>query len=359
MKARIIGLVIFVVVAAAAVAIYLLGSVPGSAQRGPAITVKGYIGGEKVGLFNDPEVQKILKDKYGITVDATKAGSIEMVTGKTDGLDFLFPSSQTAMELFTTAGKAATAKEKIMSSPIVFFSWSDVAAALEKEGIVQKRNGIAYVVDLPKLIGYIKSGKKWSDIGLNIYGPIKVISTDPVKSNSGNMYAALLANTLNGGNVVDESTLGSVLPDVQSIFGKLGQMESSSANLFSRYLTLGMGDSPIIAGYENQIIEFALENPALWEKAKSSVAILYPEPTIYSEHYFIALDENGKRLCDALLDEQIQKLAWEKHGFRTGMISSATDSAIINGIGIPDTIAQIMPMPKASVMQKIIDALSN
>lgn len=356
MKGKLIGLGIFVLVAGLAIGIYLFGN--GGGGHGAQVVVKGYTGGEKVSFFADPEIVKILKNKYGITVEATKAGSIEMVDMAAQGVDFLFPSSQTALEIFQDKGKTALKKERIFSSPIVFFSWKDVYAALEKQGVVQKKDKTVYMTKLDEFLGYIVDNKKWSDLGVNIYGSVKVISTDPNKSNSGMMYSALLANTLNSGQVVDGTTIDAQLPKVKAVFDKLGQMESSSANLFERYLTLGMGDSPIIAGYENQIIEFALEKPELWSKVKDAVSILYPEPTVWAEHYFMALSDNGKRLCDALLDEDIQKLAWQKHGFRTGMVTQETDGTIMDTVGIPGNITQVMPMPKADVVQKLLDYLN-
>jgi hypothetical protein len=275
-----------------------------------------------------------------------------------EGVDFLFPSSRTALEIFEAKGESALKKERIFSSPIVFYTWDDVYAALEKQGFMRKDSNVRYVENLGGLIDDILSGKKWSDIGVNIYGSVKVISTDPNKSNSGLMFAGLLANILNGGQVAGSEDIGPILPKIRSVFVGLGQMESSSANLFSGYLTLGMGSSPIIAGYENQMIEFALANPTVWNKAKDRVAILYPEPTVWSEHYFIALTEGGKRLCDALLDKDVQRLAWVKHGFRTGLLGSEADESVMSAVGVPDAIVQVVAAPDADVMQTIQDYLA-
>ena len=110
-----------------------------------------------------------------------------------------------------------------------------------------------------------------------LYGSVSVGTTDPTKSNSGNMFAGLLANTLCGG-VADESNLPAILPRLQSIFQKLGYMESSSSDLFDQFLKTGMGAKPLIAGYENQLLEFAVENPDTWEQIKGDIVIMYPTP---------------------------------------------------------------------------------
>ena len=91
MKNKIIGAVVLALVIAAA-ALYRAGLFGAGGARPAQVTLKGYIGSEKEGLLEDADVQKILKEKYGVTLDYQKAGSIEMVQGSTDGLDFLFPS---------------------------------------------------------------------------------------------------------------------------------------------------------------------------------------------------------------------------------------------------------------------------
>ena len=68
----------------------------------------------------------------------------------------------------------------------------------------------------------------------------------PRRSNSGNLFAGLIANILCGG-VADQSNIEKVLPRLRAIFERLGCMESSSADLFGQFLKMGMGAKPIIA----------------------------------------------------------------------------------------------------------------
>ena len=102
-------------------------------------------------------------------------------------------------------------------------------------------------------------------------------------------------------------------------------METSSADLFDQFLKTGMGAKPLIACYENQLLEFSVENPEVWQQVHDDIVMLYPTPTVWSSHIYIALDEAGTAGIDALLDEEIQRLAWEKHGFRTGIYDTPTD----------------------------------
>ena len=347
MKTKIIGLVILITVIIAAVVYVMVGS-------SNAVTeIKGYVGGEKIGLLEDEEVREILEDKYKLSIDYAKAGSIDMITADATDMNFLFPSNQTALELYEKINGDPVKSEIILNTPIVLYTRQAVADAFVSEGLATK-DGDVYYVDMTKLTEAIENGTKWSDIGLDqLYGSITVGTTDPTKSNSGNMFAGLLANTLCGG-VADETSLYEILPRLESIFQKLGYMESSSSDLFDQFLKTGMGAKPLIAGYENQLLEFAVENPETWEHVSGDIIMMYPTPTVWSSHVFIALDENGTLGIDALLDEDIQRLAWEKHGFRTGVYDTPADSEHFGVSGLADEITQVAPMPDADTMDRII-----
>lgn len=351
MKTKLIGLgILAAVIIAAAAYVFISNS--------QTVTeINGYVGGEKIGLLEDEEVQDILRDRYRLVIDYAKAGSIDMVTDDAEGRDFLFPSNQTALELYKQVHGDPVKSEIILNTPIVLYTRSAVAQALVDSGLAVVTNGV-YTVDMEKLTETIEAGTTWEEIGLSqLYGSVSVGTTDPTKSNSGNMFAGLLANTLCGG-VADESNLAEILPRLQNIFQKLGYMESSSSDLFDQFLKTGMGAKPLIAGYENQLLEFAVENPDTWEQIKGDIVIMYPTPTVWSSHVYIALDEAGTAGIDALLDEDIQRLAWEKHGFRTGVYDTPTDAARFGVSGIAEELTQVAPMPDANTMDRIIKALS-
>ena len=351
MKTKFIGLGILAAVILVAVAYTFINN------SSKVTEISGYVGGEKIGLLEDEAVQDILRDKYKLTIDYAKAGSIDMITADAAGRNFLFPSNQTALELYKQVNGDPVKSEIVLNTPIVLYTRGAVAQAMVDNGIASASDGV-YYVDMVKLTEAIESGKAWSEIGLlQLYGSITVGTTDPTKSNSGNMFAGLLANTLCGG-VADENNLDEILPRLQNIFRKLGYMESSSSDLFDQFLKTGMGAKPLIAGYENQLLEFAVENPETWEQIKEDIIMLYPTPTVWSSHVFIALDEAGAAGIDALLDEDIQRIAWEKHGFRTGVYGAPADAEHFDVPGIAKEITQVAPMPDANTMDRIIKALS-
>ena len=351
MKTKLIGLgILAAVIIAAAAYVFISNS--------QTVTeINGYVGGEKIGLLEDEEVQDILRDRYRLVIDYAKAGSIDMVTDDPEGRDFLFPSNQTALELYKQVHGDPVKSEIILNTPIVLYTRSAVAQALVDSGLAVVTNGVYHgghgKIDRDHRSRHNLGGNRPSPA----YGSVSVGTTDPTKSNSGNMFAGLLANTLCGG-VADESNLAEILPRLQNIFQKLGYMESSSSDLFDQFLKTGMGAKPLIAGYENQLLEFAVENPDTWEQIKGDIVMMYPTPTVWSSHVYIALDGAGTAGIDALLDEDIQRLAWEKHGFRTGVYDTPTDAAHFGVSGIAEELTQVAPMPDANTMDRIIKALS-
>lgn len=353
MNSKIIGLLIFILIIAGAV-FYKTSMNPGT------VKLKGYVGGEKIAFLDNPEIKKILAHKYRIELDYSKAGSIEMVsTVPANDIDFLWPSSQVALEIYKNRpGNSFIKSENIFNSPIVFYTWDIIANALMTKEIVTKEDSTFYLNKFSDFIRLISDGTKWKDIGVpQLFGKVTIISTDPTKSNSGNMFCGLLANVMFG-DVVSECCVDTFIPRLQTFFGRLGYMESSSSDLFEQYLRTGVGAKPIIAGYENQIIEFSIKYKDLWPQVKNTVRIIYPRPTVWSAHPLIILNKRASVLVDALKDKDIQRIAWEQHGFRTGLMGVQNDPKIISVVGIPQMVDQVVPMPSAAVMEKLIKSLS-
>jgi hypothetical protein len=240
----------------------------------------------------------------------------------------------------------------------VLYAYDIVTDALIANGVVEKRSESYYIIDFPKLLNYITEGKTWAEIGLpQLFGKVGIFSTDPTRSNSGNIFAGLLANMLNGGNVVTLQTLDQVLPQVQQYFRMRGYMEHSSGDIFKNFITTGVGARPLIVGYENQLVEFTIENKEYRDFLKKKIRTLYPVPTVWSAHPIVALTPNGKRLIEAMKDKDIQRIAWERHGFRSGLIGVQNDPGVLDAVGIPREITAVIPMPGVEVMGKIIESL--
>jgi hypothetical protein len=247
----------------------------------------------------------------------------------------------------------------VFNSPIVLYTRKTVSEAFKKQGWVHTEDETEYI-DLVKLIDAVLADTKWSAVGLEeLYGNIYVLSTDPLRSNSGNMFAGLVANMFNGGEVATGESLAINGGELKRFFGRLGYLESSSADLFNSFLKTGIGAKPVIVGYENQILEFSVEHPDDWNYVKDDIVVLYPEPTVWSAHPFIALTDKGSRVIDALLEEEIQTLAWEAHGFRTGIASGQQRGKHFDIKGVPGQVKKVIQLPNPDTMQRIMEIISN
>ena len=320
----------------------------------PLTKIVGFVGGEKINFLKDPQVEKILSERYKLSLDIRKAGSLDMVRADLDGMNFLWPSSQTAVELYKSLHGAPYKDDMIFTTPIVLYSFRPVAEALVQQGASSFDNGV-YYLELEPFIRMIVEDKQWSDLGLDLWGDILIHTTDPSKSNSGNMFAGLVANMLNKGQVVQAKQVSGLSEDLLHVFNKMGVMSVSSSDLFSLYLRNGISDRTITAGYENQMLELSKMEPEVWAKHKQDLVILYPEPTVWSTHMLIALDEQGARLMEALKDPEIQAIAWKDHGFRTSVTGAGDAVAEFKEVpGVAESIRKVMPAPGYDAITKII-----
>jgi hypothetical protein len=361
MNRTVLGLLILGAVAAAAVAVsqFDLSELIRQTDRRDRIAVSIYYGGEKSALLANPAVKDIIDDRYKITLTASRAGSVEQATTlDITGRDCLWPSNEVAVELARNAGRPVIAATTIFNSPIVFYAWAEVADAMAAKGMVTKRNDGLLTADIAAISAAVDTGARWKeDLGLNIYGPFRIFSTHPAKSNSGNVWSGLLAITFNNGTPPTATQIDAILPRLTAYFATMGHMEASSGDIFENFLKQGMGARPIIVGYENQLVEFLTVNANYADLIKSRIRVIYPEPTVFASHPLISLTPACARLAEALQDAELQQIAWAEHGFRTGLIGVENDPAAMTAATLPATVDLVVPMPPAAVMEKIIAAV--
>ena len=169
----------------------------------------GFAGGEKEGFLTNVRVRELLERRFGLVLDARRAGSVEMVRERAlldQHPQFLWPSSSVLVEVARNSGLKLSRDQVIFTSPIVLYSWDRIADGLVKGGFAQPAGGPRYTIDLEKLLRAIIAGESWATLGVpDLFGRARVVSTDPSKSNSGFMFAGLAANLLSGDVVTLET----------------------------------------------------------------------------------------------------------------------------------------------------------
>lgn len=394
-KKTIIGVILFIVLIASIILIKYLKDEKGITLSKGLTTVYVATGGGKEDFLQDEDIKKILEKKYKLNVvydtwsngktitkplirESVNLGNQDIIESMKHATDFeinsagvskydaLFTSDQRFYDYYKLAPNKELGEADrytvlegglTLNTPIVIYSWGEVVDALIKEKIVTETDGVYYITDMDKLITYILEGKKWKDIGLNLYGQINIASTDPVTSSPGATYYGLLLSILSEAQVTNEN-VDKNLPKLKEFYIKSGYMNNTPADLFERYLKTGMGGEPMIVDYEKSIIDFANKTPDAFNQVKDDIRILYPTPTIWNSHCFAAFTENGQLLYSALNDPEIGQIAWEKYGFRTGVTGGTYDVSNI-GIGVPQTITSTVSSLKMDTYNKLIDYLKN
>lgn len=396
-KKQLIGIGIFIVLIAVIIGIKVFMD-DDKVDLSKLKTVYVATGGGKEDFIADEKVIEILQEKYGLNVVFDSWSNGKTITAPlireyigegnkeiidrlsngdktinidTDGVsryDALFTSDQRFYDyykLYPDAQKGESKRYTVLdggltlNTPIVIYSWKAVADKLIAEGIVSiAEDGVYYITDMNKLINYILEGKSWSSIGLtDLYGNVNIASTDPVSSSPGATYYGLLLSILGNGQITDTEIDGN-LAKLKVFYQKSGYMNNTPADLFERYLKTGMGGEPMIVDYEKSLIDFANSNPNGFKQVKDDIVVLYSKPTIWNSHCFAAFTEGGKELYNALQDEEISKIAWEKYGFRTG-ITGGTYDVSNTGLAIPKSITSTVSSLKMDYYNKLIEYLSN
>ena len=385
-KKQIIGIILFIVLILIIVGFKAFKD---KGIIGPSNLTDVYVatGGGKEGFISDEKVVSIMQEEYGLNVVYDSWSNGKFITApmvrefvglgntsvsKTDlsikndscsKYDAMFCSDQRFYDYYKLAPKGEEADRYTvknggltLNTPIVIYSWAKVTDALIAEKIVTEKEGVYYITDMQKLIDYILQEKKWSDIGLSeLYGTINVASTDPVTSSPGATYYGLLLSIMCESQV-NEASVNQNLPKLKEYYIKSGYMNNTPADLFERYLKTGMGGEPMIVDYEKSLVEFANSHPNGFAQVKDQIRVLYPTPTIWNSHCIATFTENGDQFYQAFDNQQIQQIAWEKYGFRTGITGGNYDVSTI-GVGVPSTITSTVSSLKMDVYNQLIDYL--
>jgi hypothetical protein len=317
------------------------------------------IGSEKSDFFSDPRVTRILADN-GLPVQLQKEGSREMVFhNDLKNYDCAFPAGEpTAM--------AIKAKQKVSNvypvffSPVVIASWTELLKPLEAEGVVKKIGPTYFISDMHKLLADVQQNRRWKDLPGNdkfaVSRAIYPSSTDPLKSNSGQMYLALASYVANGDRVVSSTTdVENVLPLMNKLVNDQGYMENSSAGPFDDYATMGMGKAPMVVSYESLFIAAGLKNPGFTQNR----VLLYPTPTVYTKHVLVPLSARGDALGKLLTtNAQLREIAVE-YGFRTNDSALFEKTVVSKMPFVPKEILDVAEPPTFDMLEVLLKRVAD
>lgn len=338
-----------------------------SLREQQVVTVTGLIGSEKEAFFLDERVIERLRREHGLEVNFEQVGSRRIATeggarGSVANYDFGFPAGIPAAEKIRRDYDVLSS-HRVFFTPMTIASWRPVVDVLEANDIVRERGGYYAIVDMRGLLELMQQEVRWQDLPNNntfaVGRQVLIKSTNIASSNSAAMYLALASYLINDDRVVqDDTQVRAVVPVVEQFFLNQGFLPGSSATPFEDYLIKGMGNSPLVMMYESQFLyQASLADGSIRE----DMMLLYPEPTIFTQHVLLAMTEAGQRLGEALSsDEELQRLAIE-NGYRSNDVAFIGDFETFvnrhNLDGIPTNLVEVIDPPTYEIIEQMIQRI--
>ncbi len=345
-----------VLAAGAVLAVQQSDSPSATTTAAPALTmVHGVVGSEKSAFFDDPKVVVALA-KHGLKVVAEPAGSRQIATSVDLGkYDFAFPSSSAAAERIQRQ-RGVSGKYVPFSSPMAIATFQPIADLLTQAGIVTP--GATTTFDVDKYLALAEKGVQWNQLDGNftyaVPKNVLVSTTDPRTSNSAAMYLAVTAYVANDNTVVRGAKAEDyAVSRVSRLFTRQGFTESSSDGPFKDYLANGMGTIPMAWIYEAQYVDAAAHG-----QLKPDMVLMYPTPTVMSQHTVIPLNDKGDQLGKLLTtDPDLQRLAAD-HGFRPTDVNLFTKVTVAHRIPVDVNLVNQVTPPDYDTLEHLLDGVA-
>lgn len=352
---------VVVVVVAVVLAITLGGSSKPAATVAaplppPLTTVHGVVGSEKLPFFTDPRVVAAFAHD-GLRVDVDAAGSRQIATSvDLTKYDFAFPSSEQSAERILRQRPGSTTKYTPFSSPMAIATFTPIVDLLTRAGIVKP--GPVPTFDMSAYLNLVGNGTRWDQLDGNTAYPVDknvlISTTDPRKSNSAAMYLAVASYVANGNTIVSGSdAVQAVLPAVSPLFVGQGYTEDSSEGPFKQYLTDDMGSTPMVWIYEAQYVDATVHG-----QIKPDMVLMYPSPTVLSEHTLVPLNATGDKVGQLLSsDPTLQRLAAE-HGFRAADPTLFAKVVADHNVPVAPALLDIIETPTYDTLEQLLTGVS-
>lgn len=326
------------------------------------VVLRGLIALDVEPYFKDPRVQKRLAELH-LPVSVARVGSRDMAAKVLPGEapDFFFPSGVVAANQVADAARKANFSAAQVSpffTPMVIASWEPVAKILVANGLAKPLSPKVFGVDMAKLTETMLAKKRWKDLqgaaAYDVSRSVLVSTTDLRRSNSGAMYLALTSQALTGDVVTDKPQAQKVALKLAELFKRQGYQENYVNGNFDDYVAIGMGKTPMAFIYENQLVSYAIAKQGVGP----DMVLMYPQPTIVNKVVFVSLNEQAKKLGEALAgDAQLQSIGVE-YGFRIADTERFMAAVKPTGLAVEARLTQVVDPPSYDIMAEMIDVVS-
>ncbi len=322
--------------------------------------VTGLSGSEKIPFFEDERVQAAFR-RNGFDVTVQRAGSREIATSYDLGeYDFAWPAGVPAAEQIENDFDT-TLRVTPFFSPMAIATWRPVADVLVDAGIATNEGDFYYLLNMDALLDSVGAEQSWEELAQRDFAlggtDVLIKSTDVRTSNSAAMYLSLASYVANGDDIVQNtSQADAILEQMGDLFLRQGFQASSSLEPFQDYLVKGMGQSPMVMIYEAQFIAAAAQENS---PIRDEMVLMYPVPTVFSNHVYLGLSEAGAQLGELLnTDDELKRLAIE-YGFRNDNLDYFQQYTERNDVNLPSGFGEVVEPPSYEVLEYMIQRIED
>ena len=324
--------------------------------------ISGIVTSEKETFLNSHELQELAK-KNGFIINIKKMTSDQITSlKKKEDLggndDFIFPSSNQVSDYIKNTFTDSQS-QTILYSPMVIATRTPIVQLLKSNNFLIDK-GSYQALDMNKMLTIMSQKVKWNSLKNNteylVNKNILISTSDARRSGSSKMFLGLASYIFNNNEVIEnDQQLNSVVPKIKELMQAQGYRESSSADLFNDYVSIGMGKTPMIFVYESQMIELAVKNHGL----KDNMQILYPVPTLFSKHTYVALNSKGREFMNFLANNDEVKTIAASYGFRITGGNQLQDVANNIKLIIPMNLVDTIDLPTLEIQDKLVTQVEN
>jgi hypothetical protein len=321
------------------------------------VTVQAAVGSENLAFFQDPEVRAEFA-RNGFDVAATGFGSNDLANIDLSRYDLVFPSSTVLAQEFLAKQQYQLAQVVPYSTPIAVATWTSIAPLLRRIGVATERGGIWYF-NIIAYLQIVRQGKVWTQIDQNTTyrnpNQIVLTTTDPLSSNSAEMFVAAASDALNKGIVKDIGPIPEIADAIAPAFLAQGVMKETTDQIFNDYLTNGPNTVPMALIYESEFLGSQLAGgPA---RLPAGALLMYPDTLVDADHTVLARDSHGTTIANLLkTDPRLEYLEANSYGFHNTLGSFQRDMKS-HGIDVPAEFPS--PVPTRTVLGELINAIED
>jgi hypothetical protein len=303
--------------AAALALLFITVRPPETATPGPGLArVRLAYSPDKRALVTATAFGEALKADHGLIVGGIRLAADPSPEAFPE-CDALWIDGYRGLDRLAASGRVPRKTLEIFGAQLVVATWPEIAAALERRGLVQMDGAGGTLLDPAALLALAAEDASWTALGLrDRSGPVRLLAPAPDGDATGRKAALWIAGVLAGEIPPSAETVETHLPALRELYGRMAPLESSAMDLFDRFVKQGAWTFPMVLVDEQVVVAFDRAFPAYRETIRDRVRLLRLPGSPAVVHPVAGFSPIGDRFLAALDSPEMRGLIWERHGLR-------------------------------------------